>query len=511
MTWLKQSTAVEVPVGPFLDEDDGKTQEPGLTITQADVRLKKGDADWGQKNEATTLVHEEAGWYRCLLDDTDTNTLGRLQLAIHETGALPVWREFEVLPAVVYDSLIAGSDFLQTDLQEWVGVAPLALTSQRVQTSVAAMQSNVLNAAAIAADAIQAAKIQDGALTAAKFASGAFDAVWSVAARLLTAGTNIVLAKGVGVTGFNDLSAAQVNAEADQALVDYDALVPADIPEIVDQVWDEALTGGTHNVPTSSGRRLRQIADISIIHSGTAAAGGDDSITLDGGASADDDAYQLNYITISEGTGAGQTRVCVDYDGNTKVAKVSRNWATNPSTDSVFVVIANANSLVEHVGGVAAAGASTITLQANASPNNESYVGSTIMIATGTGREQTRIIVSYNGTSKVATISTPWSVQPDTTSTYIIWPFGRAFVIGASALGEAAIADAVLKRDIDNVEVAAPIHSLASLILKGVSRIEFDDTGDTLTVYRTDGTTAKFTQATTQGAIQPITELGVAT
>lgn len=37
--------------------------------------------------------------------------------------------------------------------------------------------------------------------------------VWEYATRILTAGTNIVLAKGVGVTGFNDLSAAQVNAE----------------------------------------------------------------------------------------------------------------------------------------------------------------------------------------------------------------------------------------------------------------------------------------------------------
>ncbi|MDH3267856.1 MAG: hypothetical protein OEM46_03275, partial [Ignavibacteria bacterium] len=46
--------------------------------------------------------------------------------------------------------------------------------------------------------------------------------IWSVATRLLTAGTNIVLAKGTGVTGFNDLSAAEVNAEADQALADYD-------------------------------------------------------------------------------------------------------------------------------------------------------------------------------------------------------------------------------------------------------------------------------------------------
>src|SRR3989337_1494054 len=44
------------------------------------------------------------------------------------------------------------------------------------------------------------------------------DKVWGTTTRVLTAGTNIVLAKGTGVTGFNDLSAAEVNAEVDTAL-----------------------------------------------------------------------------------------------------------------------------------------------------------------------------------------------------------------------------------------------------------------------------------------------------
>jgi len=38
----------------------------------------------------------------------------------------------------------------------------------------------------------------------------AADKAWSTATRLLTAGTNIVLAKGVGVTGFNDIAATDV-------------------------------------------------------------------------------------------------------------------------------------------------------------------------------------------------------------------------------------------------------------------------------------------------------------
>lgn len=77
-----------------------------------------------------------------------------------------------------------------------------------------------------------------GAITAAAFAANALDAVWSTAARTLTgfgtlvadiwanatrtltSGVNIVLAKGTGVTGFNDLSAAQVKTEAASALTD---------------------------------------------------------------------------------------------------------------------------------------------------------------------------------------------------------------------------------------------------------------------------------------------------
>jgi len=39
MLFLKQSTAVTVKIGPFLDDTDGKTAETGLTIAQADVRL----------------------------------------------------------------------------------------------------------------------------------------------------------------------------------------------------------------------------------------------------------------------------------------------------------------------------------------------------------------------------------------------------------------------------------------------------------------------------------------
>jgi hypothetical protein len=109
MMYLKQSTSVDVPIGPFLDDTDGKTAETALTITQPDIRLKKNGGAWAQKAAAQTLTHEEAGWYEVTLDATDTDTVGHLVVAIHESGALPVWREFVVLEEAIYDAMFAAS------------------------------------------------------------------------------------------------------------------------------------------------------------------------------------------------------------------------------------------------------------------------------------------------------------------------------------------------------------------------------------------------------------------
>lgn len=107
MQFLKQSTAVTIKLGPFIDDTDGKTAETGLTISQADIRLSKNGGDIAQTNDATGATHDELGYYNVPLDATDTNTLGRLLVAVHESGALPVWKEFMVVTANVWDTLCA--------------------------------------------------------------------------------------------------------------------------------------------------------------------------------------------------------------------------------------------------------------------------------------------------------------------------------------------------------------------------------------------------------------------
>ncbi|CAE7345100.1 unnamed protein product, partial [Symbiodinium pilosum] len=117
-TPLKQSTAVTVKLGPFVDSTNGVTAETSLTISQADVRLSKAGGDYAQKNESSAATHDELGEYDVDLDTTDTATLGPLRVMVQESGALPVWRDFVVMPANVYDSLYS-TDKLQVDAVEF--------------------------------------------------------------------------------------------------------------------------------------------------------------------------------------------------------------------------------------------------------------------------------------------------------------------------------------------------------------------------------------------------------
>ena len=105
MNILKQSTAATVKLGPFIDDTDGKTAETALTIAQADIRLSKNGGDFAQTNNTAGATHDENGYYDIPLNATDTGTLGRLRVAVSKSGALPVWQDFLVVTANVYDTL----------------------------------------------------------------------------------------------------------------------------------------------------------------------------------------------------------------------------------------------------------------------------------------------------------------------------------------------------------------------------------------------------------------------
>jgi hypothetical protein len=110
---LRQSTAVTVDVGPFLDRTNAADRETGLTIAAADVLISKNNGAFAAKSDTGAGTHDTRGWYNIPLNATDTNTLGRLVIDIENAAALPAGAEFWVYQANVFDALFAGTEYLE--------------------------------------------------------------------------------------------------------------------------------------------------------------------------------------------------------------------------------------------------------------------------------------------------------------------------------------------------------------------------------------------------------------
>lgn len=109
-----------------------------------------------------------------------------------------------------------------------------------VNGSVGSVGTGGITAGSIAADAIGASELAADAVTEIA------GAVWAVATRELTSGANIALAKGTGVTGFNDLDAAGVRGAVGLAAANLDtqiAAVQTDTNDIQTRI-PAALVGG---------------------------------------------------------------------------------------------------------------------------------------------------------------------------------------------------------------------------------------------------------------------------
>ncbi len=161
---LKQSTACTIMFGVFVDKTDGVTLETGAgIITSIDhattgIFLSKNGAAAAIRHQAVTAsVLDAYGMFKVTLDATDTNTVGMLDVLMAEAATfLPVHKQFMVLPANVYDSLM-GTDLLDVndaqllgtayhapalagvpyvDVHNWVGAAAPAMTGDAYAEAV---------------------------------------------------------------------------------------------------------------------------------------------------------------------------------------------------------------------------------------------------------------------------------------------------------------------------------------------------------------------------------------
>lgn len=148
-------------------------------------------------NEASE-IGVASGMYKLVLTAAEMNadviaTITKTSTADAKTAANVLYtstRQIDDLafPATSGRSLGVEADgHVHADLKQWLGVAPLALLAQRVQTSVGAMAADVITAAVIAAGAITAAEAPNLDAAVSSRSSHNAAAIWAVAVRNLTA------------------------------------------------------------------------------------------------------------------------------------------------------------------------------------------------------------------------------------------------------------------------------------------------------------------------------------
>lgn len=135
----------------------------------------------------------------------------------------------------------------------------------------------------------------------------------------------------------------------------YPALSSVERVAVSAAVWDRVLTGATHNIVNSAGRRLRQVDAAAVVDAGTAQAGSATTITLASSASSTNDIYNGDRVEIVGGTGLGENAIITDYDGTSKVATVTPAFVITPDATSEYQIVP-ATSTVASWNGVAVTG-----------------------------------------------------------------------------------------------------------------------------------------------------------
>ncbi len=192
MYTIKQSTAEtqffylhDISGDAVLGQADG-------TFTK---RIGKNGGTAGSLFTAMTVVitEEENGFYSFPLSTSHSDTVGLLAVVFTHATAKQVnlvWRvearliDNLAFPATSGRSLAVESDgMVQSTVEEWRGTVPNVLVSNRMDTSVGAMQNNVFVAAAIQDGAFTAAKFNTDSITADALAA---DAVTEIATNIFT-------------------------------------------------------------------------------------------------------------------------------------------------------------------------------------------------------------------------------------------------------------------------------------------------------------------------------------
>jgi hypothetical protein len=222
---------------------------------------------------------------------------------------------------------------LQTaDVRKFGGTA-LTAAAGIPEVKVASIAANAVNASSLATDAVT--EIQSGLATQASV-----DTIQS--------DTNDIQTRLPAALESGRIAAA-LDSTATTALVDL--------------IWDEPLTGATHNVATSSGKRLRQTTAFQQIDSTVIDAAATTTTFVTGLTSAVDDFYNDSMLVFTDGALAGQVRAIYDYIGATKTIILEEALTSVPVNGVAFTIVSLHIHPVSQIQSGLATAASIVTLR----------------------------------------------------------------------------------------------------------------------------------------------------
>lgn len=388
---IKQSTALTIP---FFVHDVSGDAVTGLTDGSFTKRISKNGTAFGAMT--VTITEMENGWYSIPLSASHSDTLGLLSITFTNAGAKQVNLQYRVhariLDDLAYPNVsgrgldvdasgdvtaenMRGTDGVDTATMRGTDDAALATALATAQTDLDTITGADGATLASAQGPVTFTGVTDeagitligagtgpglsstgggtghGAALVGGATSG--DGLNATAngdgkgADLIGVGANSGLraeggATGPGIHAHGGATGATPGVEFHAHSASGDALSLAvdgtgdASPELVVDIWDRVLTGATHNIVNSAGRRLRQIEASFVITSGTAQAGTANTITLAAGESAVNNIFDGDRVIIVAGTGVGEHGIVVSYDGTTKICIMSQNWVITPDATSEY-------------------------------------------------------------------------------------------------------------------------------------------------------------------------------
>ncbi len=127
MQILKQSTAIDVRVGPAMDKDNGVTPVTSASIgsaDQADILKADGAATVTMAGVLAAVTNVD-GWYDYTMSTSDTDTVGTLDLVLQDASLmLPIFARFQVVEEAVFIALY------QASAAGWLSTATITVAEQ---------------------------------------------------------------------------------------------------------------------------------------------------------------------------------------------------------------------------------------------------------------------------------------------------------------------------------------------------------------------------------------------